>query len=566
MNSPGVLTQLSDFFWADPLLGVAIAAAVIALATTPVAFAVMGRLEWFHARRGRTLLKPSFVSIVCAMLLVMGIPAIFLALVVKSRYFDKDRYEFDPNKTLTVIDQGRGYETREEINTAIRAEMQRLAHERKNLVENVKKLDEAMITLRAAAGSSPTVAQAIPNVLQRLAGVRRSVGLDGPQQLMDFTAPPVELAAAPLGTTGSGTQVVSAPVPAAAAAAPAVATNGLPKAEIAAELAAVPDPERPLAAMLPLDDLPAGWSVGKAMGASGKARLESFNASNLFEKINGRAESFIDYGVKGMAYTFYHPTGDESGEVQLYTFEMGSPLKSFGKYGAEKSDDAKPVAVGTDGYTAAGSTFFYVGPYYTQLVSNKDEPKYAAFALELAKRIAAKQKGDASQAPAAGDAQASGQPAAATPESMFGLLPAGPKRASPKYVAADVFGYSFLSDVFMADYQDGDITWQGFLRPYASPEAAREVFEKYLASAKQDGAELAMMEVEGADKMVRSANVGLIDFIFLKGNAVGGANGATEAAKAEAFARSFVKALPTKVPFLDNQSPAGKDEENPEPK
>ena len=42
----------------------------------------------------------------------MGIPAIFLALLVKSQYFDMNRYEFDPNRTLSVLQQGRQFETR----------------------------------------------------------------------------------------------------------------------------------------------------------------------------------------------------------------------------------------------------------------------------------------------------------------------------------------------------------------------------------------------------------------------------------------------------------------------
>ena len=65
--------------------------------------------------------------------------------------------------------------------------------------------------------------------------------------------------------------------------------------------------------MLPLTDLPPGWTLGK----SGTKHIETFNAENLFEKIDGRAESFLQYGVKGMAYTFYHPTGDPSNELQL---------------------------------------------------------------------------------------------------------------------------------------------------------------------------------------------------------------------------------------------------------
>ena len=92
-----------------------------------------------------------------------------------------------------MLEQGRGLASVQEADVAVQHEMERLALERKNLVDNVKKLDEAMLALRAVAGTSPAVAQTFPGVLQSLAGVRKSVGVDGPQQLQDFTAPPAEL-------------------------------------------------------------------------------------------------------------------------------------------------------------------------------------------------------------------------------------------------------------------------------------------------------------------------------------------------------------------------------------
>ena len=111
-----------------------------------------------------------------------------------------------------------------------------------------------------------------------------------------------------------------------------------------------------------------------------------------------------------------------------------------------------------------------------------------------------------------------------------------------------MFGYGFLSDVFMADYKEGEVTWQGFLRPYATVAEAEAVIVKYLAAAKQDGGQSKTVEVPGADQMVVNSNVGLIDVIFSRGSVIGGANGATDAARAEAFARDFVQKLPAVVP------------------
>src|SRR6185312_7071712 len=144
MNETGWSTRLLVFFQSDPLFACAATAAVVALATTPVTFAVLGRSKWFEARRGRVMRRPEFASVVCAMMLVMGIPAIFLGLAVKSRHFDEDRYAFDPNKTWSVLEQGRGFKDVKEADEKVREEMKRLAEERKNLVDTVKKLDESM--------------------------------------------------------------------------------------------------------------------------------------------------------------------------------------------------------------------------------------------------------------------------------------------------------------------------------------------------------------------------------------------------------------------------------------
>ena len=451
MNVTGLWAKYAGELAEDPLLVVALTAALIAFATTPIAFAILGRSDWFKARRGRVMQRPEFSSIVAGMMLVMAIPAIFSALVLKSRSFDRNRYEFDPNKTWSVLEQGRGFKSVEEADAAVKLEMERLSLERKNLVDNVKKLDESMLALRAAAGTSPAVAQAFPSVLQSLAGVRKSVGVDGPQQLQDFTAPPAELRNLAAGMPAA----VAPPSPRRSPdhwlpqrrlprSAPA---TGWPPPRSRPSWPPCPSPRRPSPPWFP-------WPTCRRAGPSGKSGekyIETFNADNLYEKIDGRAESFLQYGVKGMAYTFYHPAGDASNEIQLYIFEMADPLKALGKYGSEKPDEAKTIAVGTEGYTTAGSTLFYAGKYYTQIVSTQDDPKFAAFALELAKRVAASQKpGGKSPAPEASAAAqpvdepgestaktqappkpADAQPKAAaevTPATYFALLPAGGKQ------------------------------------------------------------------------------------------------------------------------------------------
>ena len=175
--------------------------------------------------------------------------------------------------------------------------MERLALERKNLVDSVKKLDEAMLALRAVAGTSPAVAQTVPNVLaaagrgaqERRGG--RAPAVDGLHRAAGRPArPPRRWPRSPAAAT-----MAHLTVPAAGHALRGPGRQRAVRAQVEAELATVPEPQQPLAAMLPLGDLPPGWTVGKL----GEQHLETFNADNLFEKIDGRAESFLQYGVQG---------------------------------------------------------------------------------------------------------------------------------------------------------------------------------------------------------------------------------------------------------------------------
>lgn len=537
-------TQLLERFNDDPIITLAVAAALVAFASTPVSFAILARMEWFAPRRGRTMVKPTLLSIVTAMLLVMGVPAIFTAIVIKSSYYDKDRYEFDPNKTWSVLDQGRKFETIQQADEGVREEMKRLATERKDLVNGLKKLDESLLTLRVAAVTAPQTIAPLKEVLDRVGPLRKAVGIDAPQQLEDLQAPPAAISAnlnQPVYIVANAA-TANVPPQTGLPQAPAAPANGLTPADRDKELATVPEPQKAIAAMLPLTDLPEGWTVGK----QGNAHLETFNAENLFEKIDGRAESFIQYDVRGMAYTYFHPTGDESNELQIYIFELANDLKALGKYGSEKPDEAKPIDIGTEGYTASGSLLFRAGKYYTQIVSTKDDPKFNEFAKTIAERVAKAQFGNKTEKDGSGD----GGPKEASPDVFFALLPKGQGQANPKYVAQDVFGYAFLTDVFMADYNENNQSWQAFVRPYASPDEAKTMFERYLETVKADGAEVKMEKPENCDEMVVSSNIGLVDVVFRKGNTFGGVNGATEAKAALAFAKSFVVKVPEKLPPL----------------
>src|SRR5208337_3218267 len=152
---------------------------------------------------------------------------------------------------------------------------------------------------------------------------------------------------------------------------------------------------------------------------------------------------------------------------------------------------------------------FYAGKYYTQVVSTQDDPKFAAFALELARRVAARQKPGGSPAPAPTPVAAS-QP-------VLAPAPVSTAESTAKAAAVQPAANNPTAEVTPATYF------------------------KFLPAAVKT------LTSEGADEMIVSSSIGLFDVVCRKGNTLAGANGATNLKPAEAYARSLAKTLPAQV-------------------
>ena len=78
------------------------------------------------------------------------------------------------------------------------------------------------------------------------------------------------------------------------------------------------------------------------------------------------------------------------------------------------------------------------------------------------------------------------------------------------------------------------------------------MLEKYIASVKQDGAEVKTLKAEGADEMVVSSNIGLFDVVFRKGNSLAGANGADQRHTGRGIRPRACQDLAGQVPTLES--------------
>ena len=91
--------------------------------------------------------------------------------------------------------------------------------------------------------------------------------------------------------------------------------------------------------------------------------VEHFDGSNLWEKINGEAELFLRYGLKGARFARY--TGGDDGEesLEIGMYEMADPLGAFGLFALFSSGNTVlPIGNGAvagtyQGYLHRGNLF-----------------------------------------------------------------------------------------------------------------------------------------------------------------------------------------------------------------
>jgi len=135
------------------------------------------------------------------------------------------------------------------------------------------------------------------------------------------------------------------------------------------------------AASATLDLLPrtvAGWD--RAPGS------RHYNPETIFSYIDGHAEVYLAYGLRGCdAERYSAPDGEP--DLILDIFEMASPADAFGVF--THDTDGETVGIGRDSRYRYGWLSFWQGPYFVSIMAESETRRGAQVTLELGRRIAA---------------------------------------------------------------------------------------------------------------------------------------------------------------------------------
>ncbi len=121
------------------------------------------------------------------------------------------------------------------------------------------------------------------------------------------------------------------------------------------------------------------------------AQVARFTPEELYIKIDGRADAYLQLHVVGLVCGTYEHESDRDRAIDVYWYDMGSLASAQAMYESERPPQATAIAVGAAGYQSGGAIFFWKGPIYAQVLSSRPDDLDAETALRIAERLAAHQ-------------------------------------------------------------------------------------------------------------------------------------------------------------------------------
>ena len=186
-----------------------------------------------------------------------------------------------------------------------------------------------------------------------------------------------------------------------------------------------------------------------------------YGPDNLWEYINGQAESFLMYDFREVAAQHYIDGSDLEIKVEIY--EHGNTLMAFGIYSQFRSPDGVYLDIGNEAFGDEYSIHFWKGRFYVNVYAYEEGEKSGAAMKEFSGIVEG-------MIPDEG-----GEPAETSLFPRDGLV-----EKSVTFVSEGVMGSGKLPPAFSGEYKIGGEKGKLYIFPLESGEAAAGIFGWYV--------------------------------------------------------------------------------------
>jgi hypothetical protein len=269
------------------------------------------------------------------------------------------------------------------------------------------------------------------------------------------------------------------------------------------------------------------WLNDKLLGDDFKPAndVEKYNAENLYEKIDGKADLYLQNDFAWLVCRRYGSKSSEQNWVEVYVYDMGKTKNAFAVYSGQKRSGRLPLAWAQFGYKTNDSIYAASGKCYFEIILSAESNELLKAVEAGAKQLA--------------------ELASKEPSEPFaiGFFPkTNLADDSYRLIGKDAFGCEGMDNIFTATYKiDGnDIT--AFIADVNDDKTAQNLFEKYHKflienGGKEFAANTAMPEAKAVELF------GTTDIIFLYKNYFAGVRGPGPVGDLTNLAISFKNSL-----------------------
>ncbi|MDY6856343.1 MAG: DUF6599 family protein [Thermodesulfobacteriota bacterium] len=195
-----------------------------------------------------------------------------------------------------------------------------------------------------------------------------------------------------------------------------------------------------------------------------------FDPQNLYEYMNGGADSFIANGFVSLQGARYYSKSNPNDSITIDIYDMGEKLNAFGMFQLKRGEQAASLKIGTASFETNGYLTFYKNKYFIEILSFVKSKTKKIQHRAIAYNVAEKIKGDTS-----------------SPWQLSLLPQFGRVKGSERYVKGEFLNDRFFNRTIVSKYMLEGEKFSVFLSFFPSREDAIKTFEQYKNSLNTTG-------------------------------------------------------------------------------
>jgi len=98
---------------------------------------------------------------------------------------------------------------------------------------------------------------------------------------------------------------------------------------------------------------------------------ETFDARNLSDKINGKAELYLSAGFTRLVSQRFRDEREADLWMEAFVYDMGNSQNAFSVFSAQRREDAEPLGLTQHAYRTPNALFLTHGRYYLEIIASK---------------------------------------------------------------------------------------------------------------------------------------------------------------------------------------------------